>query len=261
MNEFSHLYPFLNSSLTATVVFAIFIHDVLDEKCPIEAWLKKVFTVNCSATSVSPVYSHFSNNPSHQTAHLPFVPLSAGGLLIPFQPSMPNTDTRHGPLPRIGGYPSNLRNFDRIRQQIQQRGQLLENLQQQNYSRVPSLPVVETDAMPSLPISPPRIAPMPVAPVVPPTRFPSLPSLPGTSMASSPILGPPSLIPSQSPYARRNELSSSSSSSGSSSSSSSRPASSVRPSTTGLTYAQPFLGDSRAGSLLSGPSNAYPTLQ
>jgi hypothetical protein len=204
---------------------------------------------------MSPVYSHISNNASLQPAPLPFVPLSAGGLLIPFQPSIPATDQRHGTLPRKGGYPSNLRNFDRIRQQIQQRGQFLESLQKQNYSRVPSLPVVETNAAPSPSFSPPRIAPP-----VQPARYPSLSSLP-TSIAPSPILRTPGMISSESPYARKNDVNSSSSSSGSSGSSSSTAASSARPSSTGRTYAKPFLGDSRTSSLLPGPSNTYRPLQ
>ncbi len=73
---------------------------------------------------------------------MPIVPLTPGGLLIPFQPSQ-TPGGRPGLFPRAGGYPSTLRNFNDIRQQIQQqRAQLLQNMQQQNYNRVPSPPVL-----------------------------------------------------------------------------------------------------------------------
>jgi hypothetical protein len=71
---------------------------------------------------------------------LPIVPLTQGGLLIPFQPSQ-TPGLRPGPLPRAGGYPSALRNFSDIQQQIQQR-RAQANLLQQNYNRVPSPPVL-----------------------------------------------------------------------------------------------------------------------
>ena len=55
---------------------------------------------------------------------------------------------RAGLLPRAGGYPSALRNFNDIQQQIQQRSQLISNLQRQQQlntnSRVPSPPILST---------------------------------------------------------------------------------------------------------------------
>lgn len=48
-----------------------------------------------------------------------------------------------GPLPRTGGYPSTLRNFEDIRRQIQARQALmLQNFERQENSRVPSPPVL-----------------------------------------------------------------------------------------------------------------------
>ena len=74
---------------------------------------------------------------------LPLVPLTPGGLLIPFQPSQ-TPGTRHSILPgAAGGAPSTLRNFNDIRQQIQQRAQALASVQQRSaYARVPSPPVL-----------------------------------------------------------------------------------------------------------------------
>ncbi len=73
---------------------------------------------------------------------MPIIPLTPGGILIPFQPSQ-IPGLKPGPLPRAGGYPSNLRNFNDIRQQMQQRrDQLSQSLQQPNYSRIPSPPVL-----------------------------------------------------------------------------------------------------------------------
>ena len=211
------------------------------------------FTIDYSATSMSPVYSLRSNNRSFPPASMPFVPLTPGGLLIPFQPSMPATDKRRGPLSRIGGYPSNLNNFDRIRDQIQQRGQLLESLQRQNSSRMPSLPIVEANSFPSTPVSLPRVTPALSVPAFQPARFSSAPA---TGLPSAPLPRLPPLIQSQSPYSRGNDFNSSSSTStGSSNSSSARPASS------GLPYSQPSIGESRPGSLFSGPSNTSRTPQ
>jgi hypothetical protein len=50
------------------------------------------------------------------SSSIPIVPLTPGGLLIPFQPSK-KPDMKLGPLPRQGGYPSMLKNFNDIRQQ------------------------------------------------------------------------------------------------------------------------------------------------
>ncbi len=77
-----------------------------------------------------------------RSASLPIIPLTPGGILIPFQPSQ-TPGLKPGLLPRAGGYPSNLRNFNDIRQQMQQRrDQLFQSLQQANYNRIPSPPVI-----------------------------------------------------------------------------------------------------------------------
>lgn len=82
-----------------------------------------------------------------RSASLPIIPLTPGGILIPFKPSQ-TPGLRPGPLPRAGGYPTNLRNFNDIRQQMQQRrDQLFQSLQQATY-RVPSPPVISAAAPP-----------------------------------------------------------------------------------------------------------------
>ncbi|CAF5019063.1 unnamed protein product, partial [Rotaria socialis] len=66
----------------------------------------------------------------NRSGSLPIIPLTPGGLLIPFQPSE-TRGLRPGPLPRAGGYGSNLQNFTDIQQQIdQKRAQLTQSLQQ-----------------------------------------------------------------------------------------------------------------------------------
>ena len=72
---------------------------------------------------------------------VPIVPMTPGGLLIPFQPNT-NAARHSGPFPRLGGYPSSLKNFQDIRQQIEQRAQLLSSLP--SADRVPSPPVLST---------------------------------------------------------------------------------------------------------------------
>ncbi|CAF3052896.1 unnamed protein product [Rotaria sp. Silwood2] len=80
-----------------------------------------------------------------QSASLPIVPLTPGGLLIPYQPSEASGLRPPGLLPRAGGYPSNLQNFNDIQEQIeQQRTQLTKSLQQEYLSRIPSPPVIST---------------------------------------------------------------------------------------------------------------------
>ena len=76
-----------------------------------------------------------------QSPSLPIVPMTAGGLLIPFQPNL-NAGRSSGPFPRLGGSPSGLRNFQDIRQQIAQRAQILSSLP--SADRVPSPPVLST---------------------------------------------------------------------------------------------------------------------
>jgi hypothetical protein len=83
---------------------------------------------------------------------MPLIPLTPGGLLIPFQPSQ-TPGLQPGPRPRALGYPSVVRNFTDIQRQIQQqRAQLAQAFQQQNYSRIPSPPVIS--AAPRNPTAP-----------------------------------------------------------------------------------------------------------
>ncbi len=88
------------------------------------------------------VYSLLIAGGVQRSGTFPIVPLTPGGLLIPFQPSQ-TSGLKRGALPRAGGFPSNLRNFDDIRRQMEaRRAQLLQNLQQQNNTRIPSPPVL-----------------------------------------------------------------------------------------------------------------------
>ena len=107
---------------------------------------------------ISPVYSALFMDGSKPSTSLPIVPLTAGGLLIPFQPSESPRGMIHGALPRAVNYPSGLRNFDNVRQQIQQRAQLLANLQRQNSNQISSLPMRSANtALPPLPVFSPNV--------------------------------------------------------------------------------------------------------
>ena len=77
-----------------------------------------------------------------RSSSVPIVPLTPGGLLIPFQPSQ-TAGAQPGLFSQTGGR-SNLRNFNDIRQHIQeQRALIARNLQQQQRSsRIPSPPVI-----------------------------------------------------------------------------------------------------------------------
>ncbi|CAF0772307.1 unnamed protein product [Adineta ricciae] len=78
-----------------------------------------------------------------RSSSVPIVPLTPGGLLIPFQPSQ-TAGAQPGLFSQTGGR-SNLRNFNDIRQHIQeQRALIARNLQQQQQrsSRIPSPPVI-----------------------------------------------------------------------------------------------------------------------
>ena len=87
---------------------------------------------------------------------VPIIPLTPGGLLIPFQSSSTQTQTSNvrrapGIQPRLGGtnYPSTLRNFNDIRQQLQEkRLQILQTLQAQEATRAPSPPVLTATTVP-----------------------------------------------------------------------------------------------------------------
>jgi hypothetical protein len=221
--------------------------------------------IDYDSKQISRVYSALFTDGLKPSPSLPIVPLTAGGLLIPFQPFEPPKGMIRGALPRTVGYPSRLANFDNARQQIQQRAQLLANLQRQNSNQISSLPRRSANAaVPSLPAFssnlPPRLPPNILRPfsggssripVSPPGSSPNMPQL------------PPGVIRSQTPYASGNIFgtSSSSSSSSRSAASSTRPTSTAQPGPPGLMYSQPSFGGSRGGSILSGPPAPYQSLR
>ncbi|CAM4752301.1 unnamed protein product [Rotaria magnacalcarata] len=78
----------------------------------------------------------------NRSGSLPIIPLTPGGLLIPFQ-SSETPGLRSGPLLRAGGYGSNLQNFTDIQQQIdQKRAQLTQSLQQAVLNKQRSSPPI-----------------------------------------------------------------------------------------------------------------------
>ncbi|CAF4609132.1 unnamed protein product [Rotaria sp. Silwood1] len=84
-------------------------------------------------------------NGIEQSASLPIVPLTPDGLLIPFQPSQTPTLLTPGLLPRAGGYPSNLQDFNDIQENIeQQRAQLEKSLRQETLRQRPILSLTST---------------------------------------------------------------------------------------------------------------------
>ena len=95
-----------------------------------------------------------------RSSSLPIAPLTASSLLIPFQPSE-TPGVKRNSLSRFNGYPSNLQNFDDIRQAMeQQRAQLAQNLQKQSYNRKPVLSVLSVSSRnPSAPYAPGVIFP------------------------------------------------------------------------------------------------------
>ncbi len=172
---------------------------------------------------------------------MPIIPLTPGGILIPFKPSQ-IPGLRPGPLPRAGGYQSNLRNFNDIRQQMQQRrDQLFQSLQQPNYNRIPSPPVLSAaSGNPTVPYA---------------SGNPTVPYASGNSTV--PYTSGNPTVPYASgnstvPYASRNFFSSDPRQSGSSLSSVTAGTYTRLP-TSGLTYAQP----SFAGSVGSASSAPY----
>lgn len=88
------------------------------------------------------IYSLILGGNIQRSSSVPIVPLTPGGLLIPFQPSQ-TAGSQPGLFSHTGGR-SNLRNFNDIRQRIQeQRALIARNLQQQQRtSRIPSPPVI-----------------------------------------------------------------------------------------------------------------------
>ena len=202
------------------------------------------------SATVSPVYSTLPNPPVNlpRSASPPIVPLTPNGLLIPFKPSNERADTSsRSRLRPLTGFPTpNGRKYDLIQEQIRQRARLLDQLKQKYAAPAPALPVMSPGTLArtsstssgSTPLAPPSL---PFRPPPPPSF--SVPS-PFASTFPSSGINPPK------PSAQSSSSSSSSSSSRSSRSSSNAPSS--RPSA----YArQPY------GSLLSGPSAAYSSLQ
>ncbi|CAF2681281.1 unnamed protein product [Rotaria sp. Silwood2] len=202
---------------------------------------------------ISRVYSPLLNDGSQRSASMPIVPLTQDGLLIPFEASDPWKGMTRGALPRTNRYPSNLKSFNDIQQQIQQRAQLLAGFQKLRADQVASAALHSRNAparsVPTFSSSLPR----------PTSSYSSGLSRPLPTFSSSMPL-PPSINRSQPPYTSGNVISSSSSSSRSSASST-RPMSSNRPPTLGGPYGQPSFGGSRGQYMLSGPSAAYQSLQ
>ena len=206
---------------------------------------------------MSRVCSALINDGVQPSTSLPIVPLTAGGLLIPFQPSDPSK----GPAPR-----SNLRNFDRIQQQIQNRAQLLAALQQQNVQRTPSLPIHSPNRVDPTPLfsrNYPRPGPE-FTPNVSASRPLFSSSVPNSPLIPSNISQPPPIIRSQTPYTSGNAFGSSSSSSSSSSKSSASSAL-PRPNTQSVQsnqfYSGPPSTNIRGDSVISGPSAPYQSLR
>jgi hypothetical protein len=167
------------------------------------------------------------NNHLVNTAGLPITPLSAGSMLIPFQPA----PTSHESAP---GYVPGLNNFERYRHQIQHRGQLLNFLKQQNATQVPA-----NFDPPSRPVSPVRTT------AVLPSSIPK-PTIVTSSMAPTQIQ--PSV---QNIQSRRSSTTSSEDSSSQSSTLHYGRLSTATPSG----YAQPSFGRAMGGS--SDPSMGY----
>ncbi len=187
-----------------------------------------------------------------RSASLPIIPLTPGGILIPFQPSQ-TPGLKPGLLPRAGGYPSNLRNFNDIRQQMQQRrDQLFQSLQQANYNRIPSPPVIS--AAPRNPTVPSGTGNLFSSGVTPGrTPFPSL--TPGTYTGPSSAGATPGRtpFPSLTPGAYTG-LSPAGATLGRTPFPSLTPGAYTRPTSSGLAYSQPSLTGS-VGSASSAPYN------
>lgn len=133
---------------------------------------------------------------------------------------------RPGALPRAGGYPSTLRNFNDIQRQIQQRSQLLSNMQQQQLSQ--QLPYTNSTArVPSPPI---------LSTGLPSAVLNRTPYAPGGPLGALGRLGGVSLPPlgGSGPY--------------------------NRPGSSGPSYAPPSMTNSNVGSILSGQTTPYRSL-
>lgn len=131
---------------------------------PALRWFKPVQSEYCRRfdVSIDRLFSVLLGSDNLQrSASLPIVPLSPGGLLIPFQPNL-SAGRRAGPFPRLGGYPSALKNFQDIRQQIEQRSQLLASLPRAD--RAPSPPVLSTGSLGKMPYTSPLASLAPASP-------------------------------------------------------------------------------------------------
>ncbi|CAF3718597.1 unnamed protein product [Rotaria sordida] len=167
-------------------------------------------------------------NAPTRSASMPIVPLTPGGLLLPFEPCEPSQGMIRGPLPRSSRYPSTLTNFDDIRQQMHQRAQLLSDFRRLEAEQMALSPTryrnVRAPSVPRFSSNLPR----------PISSYSSNLPLPPSTFSSNVPLQPPINIP-QTSYARGDISSSSTSTSRSS-------ASSTRQPTFGGSYAQPSFG-------------------
>ncbi|CAF1050444.1 unnamed protein product [Adineta steineri] len=179
------------------------------------------------------------------------IPIHSDDSFIPFQSLKPPSYTTCSAFSRKDTYPSSIRNFNRVRQQIQQRAQFLADLEKQIPTRLSSSPtqLANTTALPSRRISPNILQPNSqfLSHISPATsRSPSI-----VSSFVPPINEMPTSARSQALYAKKNITGTSSSNSSRSSISSS---SSVPPARS------PSFADTYHGPLLSETVTPYQSL-
>ncbi|CAF2111857.1 unnamed protein product [Rotaria magnacalcarata] len=222
---------------------------------------RKTFDDWLRIQQISRVCSPLITGASQGSTSLPIIPLTPGGLLIPFEPNESSQSMIRGGRPQTSHYSGTLTNFDSIRQQIQHRAGLLANLQQQiNSNQISSTPVRSRNTTdPSLPALTSNL------PQSLPSSTINSPRLPST-FSSNTVLPQRTVNRSQTPFTNSNIFGSSSGSSNSNKSSSSSSSSLARktpnrtPSTAGL-FAQPSFASSRGESIASGPSAVYQSFQ
>jgi hypothetical protein len=205
--------------------------------------------------NVSCLYSHvFNYGSSPSASSLPILPVTAGGLLIPFQPSNASNDRTWNARLQTNGVSSNVRNFDRIRQQIQQRARLLEVLQQQQevYRQIPSLPIFSANSSPLTSTLPARVGSTLNRSVLPDSIRSSLPV-----RDAYPSFLPSTRLPTSSAFNTKQNDVLSSDSSNNSTNSSSLTRSSTRSPSSGMSYSQANVGNIRNDSIWSGNSTSY----
>ncbi|CAF4206983.1 unnamed protein product [Rotaria socialis] len=197
---------------------------------------------------------------SQGSTSLPIVPLTPGGLLIPFEPNESSQSMMRGGLPRTSRYFGTQTNVDSILRQIQHRANLLANWQQQiNSNQISSTPVRSRNTTnPSLPVFTSNLPQSLSSSTINSPRLPS-------TFPSNTVLPQPIVNRSQTPLRNSNIFGSSSSSSNSSkslssSSSLARKTPNRTPSTAGL-FVQPSFASSRGESIISRPSAVYQSFQ